>query len=774
MNWSAFSRAEIRRRSVRCSARHDVTSPRRILGARDAALGKRVTAKSLALALSLVSLCMGAAPTDAQSIDGDKLEGLRPVLTAAEASLVQAAADLKGGAQSGLIERLRKLSSDNAGEEVSGLAQILVAKASLALGRFDEASAAARHPDIDRTGLGDRALLILARARARAGDFGGSASAYLRATDAAQADDVACSARLGAAAALQQIKQSARRVSLLTEAAAVCRQDQADVLLDLAEALLAQGSRGEALPRLEEIERLYPTSPQAQTAATQIANLIAPSGAHPQRTARQDFERRFTRAKALLDANQRTTALVELRKLKAHKAVDQDIDAVQVALGRALSRTAVREAKALLTTIPQTSPANAEARLLLARMAPESERPMRLNEIVSQFPKTPVAEEALYSLANFFQKDALYAEAAPYYRRLVDDFADGSYAESAAMRAAFEALRAGRFADAAPPLETMARRAKAPAGFLYWAGMARLRNGEIERAATLLGETAERFRNTWYGTLASTEIARLPGNAATPAARVTSVAPNTPGGFRSQELPGPVKARLRQLLLAGFEGEALDELKTLGNVSPALEARALIESSRGELRNAIVYMKRARPEFISAEIKDLPANVWTTIYPLRHGEALKNAAWRENLDPALVAALICQESTFDERAKSVVGARGLMQIMPYTGRPLARELGMRFDPKMLHQAETSLTFGTRYFRQMMERFGSRPEAALAAYNAGPHRVDRWLAPNPQIRSDEFAESIPFTETRNYVMIILGARDQYRRLYGLEPQPRPGP
>jgi soluble lytic murein transglycosylase len=115
-----------------------------------------------------------------------------------------------------------------------------------------------------------------------------------------------------------------------------------------------------------------------------------------------------------------------------------------------------------------------------------------------------------------------------------------------------------------------------------------------------------------------------------------------------------------------------------------------------------------------------------------------------------------------------------MQIMPYTGRPLARELGVRFTPKILNEPETSLTFGTRYFRQMMERFASRPEAALAAYNAGPHRVDKWLAPNPQIRSDEFAESIPFSETRAYVMIILGARDQYRRLYGLEPPLKPGP
>lgn len=739
-------------------------SPTSRPGARKDSRRRRATASALAL------LALAATAATAQTGEGDRLEGLRPVLTRAESALVQASTDLRGGVQASVVERLRRLSAENAGEEVSGLAQILVAKASLTLGRFEDAAAAARHPDIDRTGLGDRALLILARAKARTGDYGGSASAYLRAVDAAQSDDVACSARLGAAAALQQIRQNARRITLLTEAAAICRQDHADVLLDLAEALLAQGSRDEALNRLEEIERVYPTSQQSQSAALQIASLLAPTGENPQRSARQDFERRLARAKALLDGGQRTAALVELRKLRVHKAIDQSADEVQVALARALSRTSPREAKLALASVPETSAQNSEARLLLARMAPETERAARLNEVAGLFPGTPVAEEALYSLATFFQKDALLTEAAPYYRRLVDEFSEGSYAEAAAMRAAFESLRAGRAAEAAATLETMARRAKSPAGFLYWAGMARMRNGEVDRGAVLLNETADRFRNTWYGGLAAGELKQLPAGAAVANTRVSGVG----FGWRSEELPGAMKARLRQLLLVGFNAEAIDEIKALGNQSAALEARALIEADRGELRNAIIYMKRARPEFISAEIKDLPAHVWTTIYPLKHGESLKAASLKENLDPALVAALVCQESTFDERAKSVVGARGLMQIMPYTGKPLARELGVRYTPKILNEPRTSLTFGTRYFRQMMERFASRPEAALAAYNAGPHRVDRWLAPNPQIRSDEFAESIPFSETRAYVMIILGARDQYRKLYGLEPAPNPGP
>lgn len=739
-----------------------------------------VTAAAVAAPLCLVALsplakAQGAftpavpqaSPVSELSADGDRLAGLRPVTTPAEAALVEAVNDLRGGVKAWTIDRLKRLSADNSGEPLSGLAQLAAARAALALGRFDEAATAARHPDVERTGLSDRALLILGRAKARGGDFAAAASAYLRAADAAQSDDVACSARVGAAAALKQIRQEARRIPLLTEAASVCRQDHADVLLDLAEALLGQGSTTEALHALEEIEARYPTSPQAQSAATHIASILGPALTHAERTPRQDFERRFARAKALLEGGQRTAALAELRRLRLHKAVGDSLDEVLVATGQALSRTAPREAKAVLAAVPENSPFLPEARLTLARLAPEAERPARLNEVADAYPGTRVAEEALYSLATFFQKDALYTEAAPYYRRLVDEFSSGEYAENAAMRAAFEALRGGRARDAAAPLETMARRAKSPAGFLYWAGVARQRAGETDRAAVLLAEAADRYRNTWYGNLAGSGLEKLgPVQAATP--RVMSATAPPPRGA----LAPAVRGRLRELLLAGLDDEAIDELKDLGAASEAMEARALIEASRGQLRTAIVYMKRARPEFISAQIKDLPASVWTTIYPLKHGEALRAASAREGLDPALVAALICQESTFDEKARSSVGARGLMQIMPYTGRPLARELGRRFTPAMLHEAETSLAFGTRYFRQMLDRFDGRAEAALAAYNAGPHRVVRWLAPNPQVPADEFAEAIPFTETRNYVMIILGAREQYRRLYNLNPAPVP--
>jgi soluble lytic murein transglycosylase len=133
-----------------------------------------------------------------------------------------------------------------------------------------------------------------------------------------------------------------------------------------------------------------------------------------------------------------------------------------------------------------------------------------------------------------------------------------------------------------------------------------------------------------------------------------------------------------------------------------------------------------------------------------------------------VAALVWQESTFDAGAQSPAGARGLMQVMPGTGRQLARHLGRTFRLPDLYDADVSLQMGTRYLRQLMDRFGGRIERALAAYNAGPSRVVQWTAANPEMSAEEFVEAIPFRETKGYVMNILAHREHYRRLYGLAP------
>jgi soluble lytic murein transglycosylase len=135
---------------------------------------------------------------------------------------------------------------------------------------------------------------------------------------------------------------------------------------------------------------------------------------------------------------------------------------------------------------------------------------------------------------------------------------------------------------------------------------------------------------------------------------------------------------------------------------------------------------------------------------------------------------MAQESTFTPEIRSSANAYGLMQVIPATGRTVARQLGIRrFSTSMLTNPETNVRIGTKYFKDMVDRFGG-VHYALAGYNAGPHRVVAWRREAPGLSQDEFIDNIPFAETQAYVKRILGTAEDYRRLYGsgvLDPNAR---
>jgi len=432
-----------------------------------------------------------------------------------------------------------------------------------------------------------------------------------------------------------------------------------------------------------------------------------------------------------------------------------------LALGRAI------EAQAALAPIKPDSPHAAEAGLYRARIKDRWSRSTGgYRQVLQDFPGTRWAEESLLALANEFQKDARDEEALPYWRRLLAEYPDGKYVERACWRTAWADYQAGRYEAAAQALERTVRLRPATAstpGFLYWAGRSRAALGQVDRARQLFEEAVQRYKHTYHGLRARDALPRLPAAPASPSPALlasTSAEPE-PG------VPEPQATRLRQLLLIDRLDEAQVELEALPHSRQGQATVAWIDWRRGRLRPAIVAMKRAFPEWIGEAGDRLPAEVWRILFPLRFDESLRAKAAEEGLDPSLVAALILQESTFDADALSRAGARGLMQVIPATGRKLARDLRVPYRKAALHDPETSLDFGTRYLRQMSDRFEGQVERVLAAYNAGPHRVDAWTAGRPQISAEDFVESIPFTETRFYVMVVLANRDQYRRLYGLD-------
>ncbi len=184
----------------------------------------------------------------------------------------------------------------------------------------------------------------------------------------------------------------------------------------------------------------------------------------------------------------------------------------------------------------------------------------------------------------------------------------------------------------------------------------------------------------------------------------------------------------------------------------------------GELRRAITLMRRAYPQHLTAGGEQLPAEILQVIFPLTYWESIRKQSALRGLDPYLIAALIAQESTFDPQIRSVANAWGLMQIVPATGRRLARSLGIRrFTTATLTNPEINIRMGTLHFSQLVEQYGGT-YYALASYNAGGSRVVRWKAEAPGLDEEEFIDNIPFPETQNYVKRILGTAEDYRMLY----------
>jgi soluble lytic murein transglycosylase len=155
--------------------------------------------------------------------------------------------------------------------------------------------------------------------------------------------------------------------------------------------------------------------------------------------------------------------------------------------------------------------------------------------------------------------------------------------------------------------------------------------------------------------------------------------------------------------------------------------------------------------------------VWKLAYPGRLLEPIRHLGAR---NPYLVAGLIREESVYDPRALSPVGAMGLMQIMPDTGRRVARTVGRSdFTVDQLFVPEVNLQLGVRYLEDLLDRFAGNTAYAVAAYNAGPEAVTRWIENNPPRSIEEFIEEIPFAETRWYVKRVLRSMWEYQTLYG---------
>jgi soluble lytic murein transglycosylase len=395
----------------------------------------------------------------------------------------------------------------------------------------------------------------------------------------------------------------------------------------------------------------------------------------------------------------------------------------------------------------------------------------RASELWERYPKSPWSEEMLFELARRHDDEGERDQALGYYRRALAEFPAGKHVLDARWRVLWQDFRSGRYADAGFGWEEAAR--ERPGGeecskFLYWAGRSYQEAGRFDRAEPLYRQVLLGFQNTYYGRRALEHLSEVQDQRSSLAAiEAARSGIDLSGALKVDRVF--LQTRIAQLYAAGLDQEALREAENAvqGKRDDAafLAITAWIHADRERNLDAFRTLREAFPFHISATGDLLPRPIWELFYPLGYWETIERYSKERALDPYLVAALIRQESTFNPRVQSHAGARGLMQILPSTGRVLARQERLRYNASDLYDPEINIRYGTRYLKDVLESFGGRVDYALASYNAGPHRVKRWTGMNLAIPSEVFIEEIPFDETREYVKLVLRNEMLYRRLYG---------
>jgi peptidoglycan lytic transglycosylase len=539
------------------------------------------------------------------------------------------------------------------------------------------------------------------------------------------------------------------------------------VLVRLAEARAAQGQVAEAVADLRRRWIEAPASSWGEAARESLEDLARAAGlVVPPLT----VEEQFLQAQRLADAGEQSASARLLEGLLAqgpelavrHRALAR----LAPMLGRlARSDEAIARLETALTE-PMTASHAAllyELGRLLQRGGQTSRGAAMFERLLAEHPEASNLPDAALQLARARAELGQLDAAREAFQAILTRHPDSQAAASARWELAWLEYRGGRLRDAALAFRQLSTTVgSARLAGLYWAGRTLDQLGEKSAAQALYREVLSRGPQGYYGILAARRVREKPPAPVAPPIKLTA----DPVGLLRSEAR---YQRAQALGSIGFDGFAILELEALGRDAGVDSDRAwalgVAFADLGEAGRSLRYLRRALGATVEAGAPGLPPRLWQLYYPLGYAEHVRAAARAAGLDPYVVAAVIREESSYDPRARSVVGAIGLMQLMPDTARFVAQELGRPLgELAALWEPPVNIVLGSRYLAQLTARFQD-PLLAVAAYNAGPHRVQRWVAERPQADMEEFVDQIPFEETRGFAKRVFTSWHHYRRLYG---------
>jgi len=397
-----------------------------------------------------------------------------------------------------------------------------------------------------------------------------------------------------------------------------------------------------------------------------------------------------------------------------------------------------------------------------------------VQSLARQYPKSPWRLKALLSAANRYLLVNRPDDYVPLYQAAYQDFPAEPPAGLAHWKVTFQQYLHDK-PDAAvllhDHLSNYPQHATAGAA-LYFLGRHAEEHGDPGSARACYQRLSEVFQNHYYAILARDRLPRPEMANAAPSPdtakflaglRLAEARPVPSEGTRATALR---IERSRLLRTAGLADLADSELRFGSRTDGQLALLGMeIAQAADAPHRALHIMKGMAPDYLGLTLNQAPRKFWELLFPLPYRNDLVLYAREHALDPFLVAGLIRQESEFNPQARSPANAYGLTQVRPGTGREFARKAGIRrFSSRVLFQPAANLNIGTSILRSMLDHNSGQVEQTLASYNAGPNRVAEWLTWNTYREPAEFVESIPFTETRDYVQAVIRNADIYRRLY----------
>ena len=659
--------------------------------------------------------------------------------------------------------------------KAAALARMLRARIKLKAG---DAAGAANLLDTrligDQTSLADYALWMRAGALEQAGKTAEARALYQEIMQSHPTSLRARDAALRVADLMTKAGESSAVPLLLKNLA---EANDATALLATAKAYEQSSDQNRALAAYRRIYFFAPESAESADAATAITRLGST-------TAPASTEEAITRADRLYTAKKFADALTAYSDAFA-KFPATATNGNQLRRGiAAYSARKTPEAVSALNAIPTSADTRAEAMFYLAQTYARAKQwePARATaeEMRKAFPNSSFTPRTFVALAQIAADSNNNTDATYFRRAAVNSFGSSIEVAQAQFDLAWDAHEAKNYAESSRMLtEHLAYYAdkntdnRGRAG--YWAGRDLERAGKLAEARALYEAMQARYDANWYGYLAKQRLdvmSKTPAKSFSADSIVARAVENLKTVTVAEETAGTDEdariVKADQLSNIGLDDWALKELAKAGEKagdSPKVNlAIAKIYRSDDDNVRALNTLRRSFPDYSQMKPEEMTREQWDVFYPLNYWDIIVQESKARGLDPYQVAGLIRQETIFMTRARSGAAAYGLMQVLVPTGRLTARKYGVSREITVdsLYEPRLNIQLGTAYLRDQIDKFG-RIEYVAAAYNAGPGRAVAWKASLP-LEIDEWAEAVPFKETRGYVQGVVRNRLQYLRLY----------